>query len=84
MNSQQSFQGYLRLEVANAEKQFEQAKEKVFALTGGPVVAPDPALLEAAQSFSQDMKAYINALRRLAHFSAHQSERAEQRHLTHA
>jgi hypothetical protein len=84
MNSQESFQGYLRLEVVNAEKQFEQAKEKVFALTGGPKVEPDPALLEATQYFSQNMQTYINALRRLAHFSAHQSRRAEQRQLTHA
>jgi hypothetical protein len=84
MNSQQSFQGYLRLEVANAEKQFEQAKAKVFALIGGPEEAPDPALLEATEFFSQNMQAYINALRRLAHYSAHQGRQAEQSHLTHA
>ncbi|HEY3835272.1 MAG TPA: hypothetical protein VGL72_01815 [Bryobacteraceae bacterium] len=74
MNSHQlSFNVYLRGEVDNAEKVFQQAKDRVFSMTSGPEIEVSPKLLAAVEILSESMKLYMNALRRMAHYSAHHS-----------
>ena len=81
MQSLQSFHGYLRLEVDNAEKNYELAKERVFRLTGGPEITDGPALLKATEELAEAMRIYISALRRLAHFASHQGFTEPQKQL---
>jgi hypothetical protein len=68
-----SFYEYLLHEVNNAGENFERAKEKVMEQTAGPDFQPGPGLLEATEAFADAMQLYVNALRRLAHFAAHQA-----------
>jgi hypothetical protein len=77
-----SFQTHLRREVDQTAKRFERAREKVFALTGGEEIEAGPALLEATEALSEEMHSYINALRRLAHYAAHQARVKSPAHLT--
>lgn len=79
MNPEVSFHGYLRHEVDNAGSRYEQARQRVFELTRGEEIEPGPALLEATESLAEDMKTYINALRRLAHFAAHKARPSQQK-----
>jgi hypothetical protein len=80
-----SFESYLRTEVDTAGDHFESARERVFALTIGSGITSGPTLLEATEVLSQAVTGYIHALRRLAHFAAHQARPAAQKHFsTHA
>jgi hypothetical protein len=81
MKSEESFDGFLRQEVETAGKCYERAKREVFAMTGSEEIRPDPALLQSIEVLSEAMKVYINALRRLAHYSAHQARAVSQKHL---
>jgi hypothetical protein len=76
MDSHQvNFRGYLHGEVENAEKLYSQARDQFFGLTSGPQVEPSPHLLAATEVLFETTKVYICALRRLAHYSAHNSAR---------
>jgi len=68
---EESFQAYLRGEVDSAGERYEQAVERVFALTGGVSSQPGPDLLDAAEILRQSLRVYTGALRRLANFAAH-------------
>lgn len=76
-----SFHDYLRREVDNAGKRYEQARKKLFVLTAAPDIKPDPALLEATDVLAAALQVYINALRRLAHYEAHRARKAPLREL---
>ena len=65
-----NFQAYLRGEVETAGQRFEQVKEKVLGLTEQDM-KPGPELLGATQELREAVGAYVNALRRLANYSAH-------------
>ena len=86
MNSHQlSFHVYLRGEVDNAEKVFQQARDRVLVLINGPEIEVGPKLSAAVEILSEALKLYINALRRLAHYSAHAGQAsAGQRIASHA
>jgi hypothetical protein len=66
-----SFHSHLRREVGDAGKRYEMARQKVFVLIGE---RPGPRLAEATAGLSAALKAYVSALRRLAHYAAHQAE----------
>ncbi len=70
---QESFQTYLRHEVDNAGKGYEQAFEKILLLTRGPGLQPGPDLLDATQVLSENLRLYTGALRRMANFASHHS-----------
>jgi hypothetical protein len=75
MNSHQmNFSVYLRGEVDNAQRVFEQARDRVLALTGGPEIEVGPGLMAAIEILSETTRLYISALRRLAHYSANQGQ----------
>jgi hypothetical protein len=76
-----SFHGYLRREVDNAGKRYEQATKKIFVLTAAPDIEPGPALLKATDILAAAMQVYINALRRLAYYEAHRARKAPLREL---
>ena len=63
---EESFQSYLRCEVDTAGRHYEQAIERVFALTGGPAFHPGPDLLDATEELSKTLRLYTGSLRRLA------------------
>jgi hypothetical protein len=69
-----SFQSYLRREVKTAGKRYEQAVEKVFALTGEPNIQPGSELSDAIQVVGQTLRLYTGALRSLANFAARKVE----------
>ena len=69
---EESFRSYLRCEVDTAGKRYEQAVEKVFALTGAPTIQTGPDLADAAEAVSQTLRLYTGTLRRLANFTAQQ------------
>lgn len=73
--SVEDFHSYLRHEVAAAGERYERATEQVFSITAGTVVKPGPRLLKATEDLGETTRLYLGALRRLAHFSAHQVER---------
>jgi hypothetical protein len=70
-----SFHNYLRREVDTAGRRYERATEQIFALTEKSTVEADPKLLKATQALDESTRLYLGALRRLAHFSAHQARR---------
>jgi hypothetical protein len=74
------FHGHLRRDVDNAGKRFERATKKVLAMTTAPEPGSKPDLADAAEMLSSSMHTYVRALRRLAHYAAHQAPE----HLTHA
>lgn len=65
-----NFRCYLRQEVINTGNSFEEAKERFFVLTGRPEIPPGTELSDAAREFSESLRLYVGALRRLAHYSA--------------
>ena len=72
MNSSDTkFQSYLRRDVETAGKRYEQAVEKVFALTGAPNIQPGSDLSDAIQVVGQSLRLYTGALRRMANFASH-------------
>jgi hypothetical protein len=73
-SSVDDFHSYLHHEVVAAGRRYERATEQVFAMTNGPVVEPSPRLLKATQDLGETTRLYVGALRRLAHFTAHQTE----------
>jgi len=73
---EESFQSHLRCEVDTAGKRYEQAVEKVFALTGAPQIEPGPDLLDAAEAVTQTLRLYCGTLRRLANFAVQQVSHA--------
>jgi len=80
-SSQTKFHGYLRREVRSAAKSFEQARTRVLAMTAVPEPQISPALTEATEFLAEALRLYIGALRRLAHYSAHQTNAAPPTHL---
>lgn len=76
-----NFRGYLRQEVDDAGQHYEQARVRFFALMGEPQFQPGPAVLEATEAFSEALRMYVGALRRLAHYSAHQGRRGSRKPL---
>ena len=79
-STQTKFHGYLRREVRNAAKSFEQARTRVLALTAVPEPEASPALTEATEFLSEALRLYTGALRRLVHYSAHQAKIAPPAH----
>lgn len=69
-----SFHDYLRGEMENAGKGFETARERLFALMNDEDPGAAQALPAATEELAEAMKMYIGALRRIAHYSAHQKE----------
>jgi hypothetical protein len=63
----------LRREVDQAGKRYETAQRRVLTLTGKPDFEAGPALLQATEVLREDMKIYIDALRRLAYYTADQT-----------
>ena len=63
------FQSYLRREVEIAGKRYDEAVEKVFALTGAPNTQPGSDLLDAIQVVVHTLRLYTGALRELASFA---------------
>jgi hypothetical protein len=68
------FQSYLRREVQTAGKRYEQAVEKVFALTQEPNIQPGSDLSDAILVVGQTLRGYTGALRSLASFAAREME----------
>jgi len=79
-SSDTKFHGYLRREVRSAAKNFEQARTRLLALTAVPEPEISPALTEATEFLSEALRLYTGALRRLVHYSAHQSQIAPPTH----
>jgi len=75
-SSQAILHKQLRLEVDNAGKRYQQARLRVLALTASEDMAADPALPEATEALAQAVRAYISALRCLAHYAADHTDQS--------
>ena len=78
---QESFVTYLRSEVDAASDSYEQARHRVLELVNAPPNEAGPALLGATELLSKEMLTYTAALRRLAHYAAHENRKSIQRAL---
>ncbi len=65
---------YLRREVETAGKRYEEAVEKVFALTEAPNIQPGSDLSDAIQVAGQRLRLYTGALRSLAKLAAEEGQ----------
>jgi hypothetical protein len=71
-----SFQEHLRAEVMLAEKRFETIRRSVFSLLDARGAVAGPELLAAADDLAEATRLYIGALRRFAHFTAHEAAKS--------
>jgi hypothetical protein len=77
MESHDDFQDFLRKEVITTGQMYDRAYESVRGLLNRRDVVNAREIADAAEELLKSGRVYIGALRRLAHFAAHEEQRRQ-------